>query len=96
VPARDSGGGRRCQRPSGLVPPQLEQVVGAAQQLPLGVAGTQATAGEPASALLLLELAEDRLDGLLPLGVADLALLAGKPGEQLRRVRDGGEVAIDQ
>ena len=54
--------------------------MGAAQQLPLGVAGSQAAAGEPAGALLLLELPEDRLHGLLPLGVAGLALLAAELG----------------
>jgi hypothetical protein len=46
------------------VPPQLEQVVGAAQQLPLGVAGAHPATQEAAGALLFLDLAERRLDGL--------------------------------
>ena len=59
-------GGRGVRRPSGEgrcgcgvvagVAPELEQVVGAAQQLPFGVAGGQPAAEEPAGALLVLEL----------------------------------------
>ena len=64
--------------------PELEQVVGAAQQLPLRLAGGQATAAEPAGALLFLELAEDRLDGLLPFRVAGLARLTSELGEHRR------------
>jgi hypothetical protein len=71
---RCSGGGRGGCRSTAGVAPELEEVVGATQQLPLGVAGSQAAAGEPAGALLLLELPEDRLHGLLALGVAGLAL----------------------
>jgi hypothetical protein len=59
----------------------LSKVVGAARELPLGVAGGQPAAGEPAGALLLLELPEGRLDGLLPQGIASLALLAAELGE---------------
>jgi hypothetical protein len=59
------------------MPPQLEQVVGAAQQLPLRIAGGNPPTLEPPPALLLLELAEHRLDGLLPLGVARLAVVLG-------------------
>jgi hypothetical protein len=44
VPARGSGGGWRAGWLAGLVPPQLEQVVGAAQQLPLRGAGVQPAA----------------------------------------------------
>src|SRR6266487_5442697 len=54
------------------MPPELEQVVGAAQQLPLRLAGGQSPPQEPPGALLLLDLAEHRLDGLLALGVARL------------------------
>jgi hypothetical protein len=70
-----SGGGRRGCRSAGVAP-QLEQVVGAAQQFPLGVAGAPAATQEPPGALLLFNLAEDRLDGLPPFGVARLAVLA--------------------
>jgi hypothetical protein len=54
------------------MPPQLEQIVGAAQQLPLRLAGTQPAALESSDAADVFDLAEDRLDGLLPLGVAGL------------------------
>jgi hypothetical protein len=69
--------------------PVNEQVVGATQQLPLGIAGAKPPAQEPPRPLLLLELAEDRLDGLLALGVAGLAVMAG----QLRRHRGAQPVA---
>src|SRR6266545_3427322 len=73
----DRSGGRRPGRWLGdRVPPQLQQVVGAAQQLPLGLAGAYPAAHEAAGALLLLDLAEHRLDGLAALGVAGLAVLA--------------------
>jgi hypothetical protein len=54
--------------------------VGATQQLPFGVAGSQAAAGEPAGVLLLFELPEDRLHGLFALGVAHLAPVACQLG----------------
>jgi hypothetical protein len=54
-PGGRSGGGRPGRWRGGCVPPELEQVVGAAQQLPLGLAGAQAAAQEPAGALLLLD-----------------------------------------
>src|SRR6266536_1609937 len=80
APVTPPGGRSSGSRPGGLsgnrVPPQLEQVVGAAQQLPLRLAGSHAAAQEPAGALLLLDLAEDRLDGLAAFGVAGLAVLA--------------------
>ena len=63
VPGGRRGGPRRASgglRLLGAV--QLEQVVGAAQQLPLGLAGGKPPAQEPPRPLLLLELAEDRLD----------------------------------
>src|SRR4029453_19469444 len=47
VPACGSGGGWHGWWLGGLVAPQLEQVVGAAQKLPLRLAGGQAAAGEP-------------------------------------------------
>src|SRR5215207_3279792 len=56
-------------------------VVGAAQQLPLGLAGPQPPAHEPPAALHRLDLPEDRLDGPAALGVAGLALLTSEPGE---------------
>ena len=58
------------------VAPQLEQVVGAAQQPPLRIARRQPAAQQPAGAADVLDLAEDRLDGLLALGVAGFAVLA--------------------
>src|SRR5829696_8630361 len=61
--------------------PELEQVVGAAQQLPLGLTRLQAAAHEPPAALDGLDLAEDRLDGPAALGIASLALPTAKPGE---------------
>jgi transposase len=64
----------------GRVPPQLEQVVGAAQQLPLRVAGAPAAAQEPPGTLVFLDLAEHRLHGLPAFGVAGLAVLAGELG----------------
>jgi hypothetical protein len=86
-----SSGGDCCG--SGLavgMAPQLEQVVGAAQQLPLCLAGGQPPPKEPAGALLLLQLAEDRLHAW-PVGPpgpiqhvqAPLTLVEGQP---LRRV----------
>jgi hypothetical protein len=78
---RGSGGDRRGCRLVAGVAPELEQVVGAAQQLPLRLAGGQAAAEEPAGVLVFLELAEHRLDGLLALGVARLARLAVQLGE---------------
>ena len=45
--------------------PEFEQVVGVTQQLPLGRAGTDATALEPAGTADLFDLAEDRFDALL-------------------------------
>jgi TrwC relaxase len=120
VPACSSVGRRG---PGGLVPPQLEQVVGAAQQLPLRGAGAQPATQEPSGAADVLDLAEDRLDGLLSLGVAGLAVaalelgghcraqpvaaglrglavlaglalaaVAGRRDQQLRRVRQCGQV----
>ena len=59
--------------------PEFEQVVGVTQQLPLGRAGTDATALEPAGTADLFDLAEDRFDALLAQGIAGLALWAGQP-----------------
>jgi hypothetical protein len=53
---------------------ELEQVVSAAQQLPLGRTGPQTTAHEPPAALDGLDLPEDRFDGPAAQGVAGLAL----------------------
>jgi hypothetical protein len=61
------------------VSPQLEEVVGAAQQFPLRLAGALAAPHERAGALLLVDLAEARLDGLPALGVAGLAVLRDLP-----------------
>src|SRR5438034_1691453 len=81
----DRSGDRRPGRSRrDRVPPQLEQVVAAAQQLPLRLAGAHAPAHEPAGALPLLGLAEDRLDGLPALGVAGLAVLALELGGHRR------------
>src|SRR6266496_456542 len=77
---RVSGAGRRGCWSHDRVPPEFEQVVGAAQQLPLHLARAKPPAHEPPGALLLFDLPEDRLDGLLALGVAGLALLAGELG----------------
>ncbi len=46
--------------------------MGAAQQLPFGLAGRQPAAHEPAAALDRLDLAEDWFDGPAALGVAGL------------------------
>ena len=54
--------------------PEFEQVVGVTQQLPLGRAGTDATALEPAGTADLFGLAEDRFDALLAQGIAGLPL----------------------
>jgi hypothetical protein len=54
--------------------------VGAAQRLPLGLAGSQAPPHEPPAALDGLDLAEDRLDGAAAQAVAGLALGAVQPG----------------
>ena len=48
-------------------------IMGAAQQLPLRLAGSHAAAQEPPGALLFFDLAEHRLDGLPTFGVASLA-----------------------
>jgi len=71
-----SGGSRPGRWLGGGVAPQLEQVMGAAQQLPLRLAGTQAAAQEPPGTLVFLDLPEHRLHGLAALGVAGLAVLA--------------------
>jgi hypothetical protein len=60
---------------------ELEQVVGAAQQLPLGLTGPQPAAHEPPATLDGLDLTEDGFDGLATLDVAGLALLASQPCE---------------
>src|SRR5262245_31652121 len=60
LPGGRSGG----DRPGGLlgdrVPPQFEEVVGAAQQLPLRLAGGQPAARQPPRAAAVLDLPEDR------------------------------------
>jgi beta-glucosidase len=71
---------RRDERLRGSVPPQLEQVVGAAQQLPLRRARPPPPAHEPPSPADLLDLPEHRLHGLLPLGIQGLAVIAGQLG----------------
>src|SRR6266487_114027 len=81
---RGSGDGRRGCRSDHRVPPQFEEVVGAAQQLPLRLARGQPAAQEPPRAATVLDLPEDRLDGLLPLGVARLAVLAAELGGHRR------------
>jgi hypothetical protein len=48
------------------------------------LAGGRAATQEPPGALLLLELAEHRLDGLLALGVTRLAILAAELGGHRR------------
>ena len=58
--------------------------MGAAQQLPLRLAGAHAAPQEPAGALLLFDLPEDRLDGLPAFGVAGLAVLAFELGGHRR------------
>jgi hypothetical protein len=79
VAAFPGSGGDRCGfRLAAGVAPELEQVMGATQQLPLRVAGGQPTAQQPPRPADVLDLAEHRLDGLLPLGVAGLAVLASK------------------
>ena len=77
--------GRRAERwRCSPVAPQLEQVVGAAQQLPLRLARPKAATQEPPGPADLLELAEDRLHGLLPLGVAGPAILQLQQGGHRR------------
>src|SRR6266545_189254 len=60
-------GSLRCSGPG--VPPQLEEVVGGADQLPFDVACAQAASSKPPDLADLLDVAEHRLDSVGPLGV---------------------------
>src|SRR6266540_5627992 len=65
--SRPNGSGARCSGPG--TPPQLEEVVSGAHQLPFGVACAQAPPGEPPDPADLLDVAEHRLNRVGSLGV---------------------------